>query len=81
MNFELADEGFADSEPVLITVYQCADCYILTPDPQFPHRCVNPDNDDEGIDETVCLGVFARWLMRNRFNPYFEIVIITNNPQ
>lgn len=79
MNLAAVDEGFGDSEPVVVKAYQCADCYILTPDSEFPHRCVNPENNDEWIDETVCLGVFARWLMRNQYNPHFQIVIIRSN--
>lgn len=47
MNLAAVDEGFGDSEPVVVKAYQCADCYILTPDSEFPHRCVNPENNDE----------------------------------
>lgn len=75
------DEGFVDEEfvPIEQPIYQCQFCLILLPYNRFPHRCIFRLNNDEGIDETYCLGLFVNWFMRNRRNPFFHFTFLDSD--
>lgn len=71
------DEGFEDDWdccwPEHLIIHACPDCFICLPSALFSHSCCNPENSDDGIDDSVTLRVFASWVLRNQHNPYFNI--------